>query len=193
MTERKAHLNYKTVYALLDPKTMEVKYVGCSCNPNRRLLEHCSGGVHDSNSTQATWVESIKPLKPELVVLEAMVGDWEEAEQFWILYLRFLGFELTNKSSGGKGSLGCSPSQEVRRLVSLRHSGKLVSEATRLKLSSAGVGRKHSAEETIKLSERSRGNTYSSGYKNALGYRHTEETKARISATLINNNRARGK
>ena len=56
------------VYALVDPKTHLVRYVGQTQQLEQRHAVHCSG----SGGCTAEWVRSLMPLKPVLVSLAAV-------------------------------------------------------------------------------------------------------------------------
>jgi hypothetical protein len=43
-------------------------------------------------------------MMPEIFCIEEVVdADWQEAEQFWIAYFRFVGADLLNQTAGGDG------------------------------------------------------------------------------------------
>jgi len=69
-------------------------------------------------------------------------------------------------------------------LASTRNRGRLLTEAHRQRISESMVGKKKSIEHNKRVSDSMMGNTNCAGKKNALGNRHTTETKARISATI---------
>jgi group I intron endonuclease len=61
-----------------------------------------------------------------------------EAEIFWISYLKWLGATLYNETSGGDGaSPGIPFTEEHKKKISLAHIGKKVSEETRINISKA--------------------------------------------------------
>jgi hypothetical protein len=66
-------------------------------------------------------------------------ADWQESERFWIAYLKFLGFKLTNIEAGGFG--GCSRTPITKRKISLALAGVPKSESHRVKLSKALAGK----------------------------------------------------
>lgn len=108
-----------SIYALVDPRNNEVRYVGKAKNPKLRYASHkCVTG----NSYRANWIRSLQlcGYNPEMVILEETV-DWVESELFWIDYLRSLGARLTNLSKGGEsGPVGWSPTQEQRKKMSAK-------------------------------------------------------------------------
>lgn len=102
------------IYALIDPITKEARYVGKTTNPAYRLKQH----IRNSNNERShkwNWIKGLKAIsmKPEILILETCPeSEWENAEMFWISYLKLLGSRLTNMDSGGMG--GKTPSDETR-------------------------------------------------------------------------------
>lgn len=74
-------------------------------------------------------------LQPEIVIVEEFDESIElnEAEIFWIAYLRGIGCDLTNMTDGGGGTRGLEPwckgkelSEEHRRKISQSNKGRTV-------------------------------------------------------------------
>lgn len=89
---------------------------------------------------------------------------------------RRYGYNLT---AGGDGSVGCIPSEETKRKMSVAHKGIFSGEKHPL-FGKAGkdstfYGKRHSAESKQKMREASIGN------KNCLGRKLSEETRHKIS------------
>ena len=96
------------IYALGCPKTLEVRYLGKSQNPQKRYIAHVSAalrGVYDHHT--ARWIRRLaaEGLKPVLRVLEEVPEGkcWREAERWWIAEGLNLGWPLTNSTAGGDG------------------------------------------------------------------------------------------
>jgi len=103
-----------SIYALSDPRTREVRYVGKTTDPRQRLRQHSSDSRGRITPTKA-WLRSLRRdgLTPIMQVLETCTADaWEERERHHIARLRAEGCRLTNLAEGGNQPL-CSP--EVRR------------------------------------------------------------------------------
>ena len=110
------------IYGLIDPRTQECRYVGKAKNVQKRLKEH----LHKCNLQRHThlnqWLKSLKnnDLSPDTMILEKTnENDWQEAEIFWINYLKFLGAKLTNGTLGGQGG-DISPEARERQAAALR-------------------------------------------------------------------------
>jgi hypothetical protein len=107
------------IYGLIDPRTHQCRYVGKTVlTPNRRLHVHkwrSKAEGHKGHSM--AWIASLcrDGSEPEVITLEEVApgGDWVEAEQFWIEYLRWLGAELCNHSIGGEGQTGFKQTPEM--------------------------------------------------------------------------------
>lgn len=88
------------IYALLDPNTNEVRYVGCSVNPFKRYQEHTNID-RICNEVKHEWVEALSQTgqKPALILLDKC-GDratGRERETAWITTLLTDGAPLTNR------------------------------------------------------------------------------------------------
>lgn len=101
------------IYALCDPNTSEVRYVGKTVLPiERRLLNHLWEAEHKTTH-KANWIRSIG--RPNVVLLEEVVGDdWQSRERYWIQQFD----NLTNASEGGEGPAGWKAPPETKRKMS---------------------------------------------------------------------------
>lgn len=165
------------IYALLDPRTAAVRYVGKSVNPRRRLQSHCSAKAVAKQTHTACWLRSLLDvgLSPSLVIIDGGRGNGHAAaERAWIAEYRRRGAHLTNHSDGGECELSAefraklSASQMGRKMspeaieksAAKRRGKKLGSEARR-HMSEARKGYQPSEEHRQKLSEAGKGRTLS--------------------------------
>lgn len=91
------------IYALRDPRTGRVFYVGKSDEPYLRFRYHV---MRPRNTRKAAILQSIpkRLLKQTLIVLESVpTAEWKIAEKWWIAQCRKQGEPLTNIASGGGG------------------------------------------------------------------------------------------
>lgn len=173
------------IYALLDPFTSEVRYVGKSVDVKRRWYGHC----HDNYRNQtysANWIRSLKPHRPHFIILETVehFSDWIEAEMFWIAYLRSLGANLTNLTLGGEGLNGFTPSKETIAKIRLKTIGqkrnaeicKRMSDSAKKKPPVTEITREKRRISALNASEEVK-NKRKYGFKNK---RHTEESRAKM-------------
>ena len=86
------------VYALTDPRTGTVAYVGITNNAYERFKQHIS--YRDNNGKKHAWIQQLQQEKvmPAMKILE-IVEDEETAlnrERYWINYYKAQGIQLTN-------------------------------------------------------------------------------------------------
>ncbi|MFH1573715.1 MAG: GIY-YIG nuclease family protein, partial [Acidobacteriota bacterium] len=97
------------IYALVDPRDGEIRYVGKADNPKKRCAQHVREAQHKSDSTEKlNWLRELaeKGLKPEVRVLETIpLEEWPDAEVGIIEQLRMEGAQLTNSAPGGAGPI----------------------------------------------------------------------------------------
>jgi hypothetical protein len=95
-------VNKAFVYGLADPRTGEVRYVGCTTNSlSSRLVTHCHGeDIFFGNPQKGRWVLGLikEGLSPDIFLLEEVdVDKRDESELFWIKSMKFMGCDLLNK------------------------------------------------------------------------------------------------
>ena len=84
------------IYALVDELAQEVRYVGKSDDPERRLLDHLKD---TNNPAKWLWIQSleVQNRRPKLIILEeAAVAVEFKRERYWISYYWERGHNLTN-------------------------------------------------------------------------------------------------
>jgi hypothetical protein len=95
-----------SIYALIDPGTGEVRYVGKSVDPEIRFRAHLREKRNSIPSEKRAWIENLRDAgtQPTLKVLETVdADDWQSTEQKWIEFFRSIGANLTNILDGGEG------------------------------------------------------------------------------------------
>ena len=93
------------IYALIDPETNLLRYIGQSKNPNRRLKNHLCPSHLKITNHKNNWIKSLKSkgLKPQLLIIEKVQeSEADEIEFHYISYFRFIGCKLTNLAAKGK-------------------------------------------------------------------------------------------
>jgi len=88
------------IYALADPRTSQIRYVGCTKNPTQRLKEHAGAG--EWIGKLGHWLHELKAggYKPIMVVLQTT--DDKTAEGYWIRHFETTGADLLNVAMTSK-------------------------------------------------------------------------------------------
>jgi hypothetical protein len=108
------------IYALCDPRTREVRYIGASTRGLARPRQHLSlSGNRDNTSVRAHWCRGllVAGLAPLVRVLEEVADRTAlmEAERVAISRFRALGARLLNRQGGGGGIRPCDTTSEQAR------------------------------------------------------------------------------
>lgn len=182
------------IYTLCDPVTEQVRYVGWSFLPKRRLVGHLwRARSGRERSHKANWLRSLEEsgLAPLLRIVESGTSErgWATAEPAWIRHYTNIGCRLTNLTLGGEGVVGLKYSAESRAKMSAAKRGRKLSPEHIKKLGDATRGRKRPPHVREAISRAQRGKTLSAETKAKLsvactGYKHTEQAKAKIVAAL---------
>lgn len=94
------------VYVLIDPRTDEVRYVGCTIDVKRRIRGHLEAARTGHQIPNAAWIRELLKLslKPRMEIVEVTDTDsWEDRERYWIAHFEATGARLTNVHAGGIG------------------------------------------------------------------------------------------
>jgi hypothetical protein len=175
------------IYALQDPNTNEIRYVGKSNEPSRRLSEHL---LENTNTYKVNWIKSLGEVHPNLITLdEVPMSEWGFWESYYIDLFRSWGFRLVNLTNGGDGVSNMST--EMKNRISntlktyynnnghpLKGKPKPPKESERLRVMNVGKSI-HTEEYKKSLAERMMGNTHT------LGNTLTEEHKKKISESQL--------
>ncbi len=161
------------IYALVDPRTNVIRYVGKTKTLSKRLAQHLSKTSLRKLTHKNNWIRSLLQhgLVPTLRVLEITdLTSANDREIHWIARLRQIGVRLVNGTDGGDGLLGYQHSIETRQKLSKSHIG----QTPWIK------GKSHTAESRQKISEAAIGN------RKFLGKRHTALSRLKISTNHKN-------
>lgn len=101
------------IYALVDPRNGEVRYIGKTTNLEARTRTHQDWRSFQGNLPKYDWTCELARagLKPTVRVLEEMAEDWmvgdvlNSAERRWIAHGRAQGWPLLNQASMPKNGL----------------------------------------------------------------------------------------
>lgn len=135
--------NY-TIYALCDPDTTAVRYIGATrISPRIRYSQIKYGYKRGQFQDVGAWVWALiaDDKEPLIVILEEGAQDGINGEKRWIAAYRASGADLFNKSAGGQGTNGVLHTEEWKRANSLIHTGMKRSEETKAKIAASKVGK----------------------------------------------------
>lgn len=157
------------IYALVDPRTNAIRYIGKSVRPRQRRSNHLQ---ERPTCHRTRWLASLRRegLQPVMLILQRLRDgdDWQSVERDWIAYGRAQGWPLTNSTDGGDGvpnlppesrerirqaSIGRNPSEETRRLIGIKSRGRKHSDDHKSRMSSLFKGRHFSDETRQRISE----------------------------------------
>lgn len=162
------------IYKLIDPETLEIRYIGKANDPADRLKQHIAHSQNQSKDTHAGhWIASLckRDLKPLLEIIEEVpFAIWETRELYWIEWHLQHGHPLTNTYFGGKG-VGMVP-PVVRAKMSKARKGKSPTPAAIAKAADARRGFRHTPEAKEKIAAARHGKT---------SYTPSPEVRAKIS------------
>lgn len=166
------------IYALVDPRTQSIRYIGKANEPAIRLRHHLKERY---KSRKCSWVQSLakQGLAPQLLIIECVhVSQWQERERYWIAFYRAQDDQLLNDTDGGDGVHGMRHTAEARARIGAASRGNHYALGYRLTpeqcehKSDALRGTVFTPERCKHISEAKRGHTC------------TEDVRAKISATL---------
>lgn len=143
------------IYALVDPDSKKIRYIGKSIRPQQRLTNQMN---ESSNCHRSNWLQSLRAngKKPYQIILQELKddADWQTCEIAWIRYGRQSGWPLTNNTDGGDGV--CGLPEETRKLMASVWKGRKHKPETIEKLKAARAKRvitestKHKQRESMK-------------------------------------------
>lgn len=125
-------INKGIIYALLDPRTNEIRYIGQTISKlNTRYKAHCTDFKRRITKNNS-WIKSLYNLnlKPNIEIIEENIDisilDNKEIE--YISLYKSYGMNLNNHTIGGKGTKGYIPTstQKINRINSLKNSDELL-------------------------------------------------------------------
>jgi len=145
------------IYALIDPRTNDVRYIGKTVRtPQRRLRRHLAESYLAAGTHKDRWLIVLRAagIEPRIEVLERCqsLTELAEAERRHISAQRAAGVALTNLTDGGDGSGGWKHTPESRKKISAALSGKPKSADHRRNSGLARRGRKASDATRAKQS-----------------------------------------
>ena len=139
------------IYALIDPISKKIRYIGKSFDPIKRLSQHIKESIDTQQNKgrrkwnkRYAWIFSLlsKGLKPEMEILEVCNSKEQsnEREKYWISITPNL-VNMTIGGDGGNTNVGkkFGPfSNEIKNKISINTKKAMISEEIRNKCSLGG-------------------------------------------------------
>lgn len=99
-------MGYTYIYALIDPRTNKIRYIGKANHISKRYYAHIHRAKTSGNERSHVydWIRSLLKLDLKPIVIEideVLESEWEFWEQHYISLYRSWGFKLTNHTEGG--------------------------------------------------------------------------------------------
>lgn len=135
-------MEHTYIYALSDPITGEIRYVGKTSSLKRRIYAHINECKGDRKSYKINWIKSLleKEKRPIISIVDVVnISDWPFWEQYWIEQFRQWGFRLTNLTLGGEGGLGYKHTKYTKKKMRESKLGIPLTEEHKAKISKSLV------------------------------------------------------
>lgn len=168
LSRRRVNLMPRTgvVYAIVNPKTEELCYIGETLDFQTRKVNHLlllRDGKHTNWKLQRLYKHLFQEGYTDFIwwlLAEVDEEHLNDSEISWTT-VRSLGFDLCNISNGGDGRTGPRPphSAETKAKIGAAHKGRALSEAHKEHLR----GKKHTQAWKDAQSIRMQGNTFMAG------------------------------
>jgi hypothetical protein len=192
------------IYALVDPGTGQVRYIGKANDVAKRLKAHLRAARKGSKTYCARWLSGLlqEGRDPVVEILEEVAAEgWIEAERRWIAHYTDAAAPLTNLTAGGDGAI---PNEingdEYRRRVSAgvrrwaatdpdykekcgrATRGKKLPPEWRAKIGAAQVGKKIAPEAIAKAKQTKGQKAYP---KRAMPAEHKEKLRRILTGRVV--------
>jgi hypothetical protein len=164
-----------------------VRYVGKTKGSlKRRLQKHISTAKQGSPFHVSRWLRKVG-FAVVIDLVAVVEGNGCAEEVALIAGLRKIGLDLTNSTPGGDGNV--NPSEEMRRKISAKLTGRKLSAEHRKNISLGNLGKKLSPERCAQIGDLHRGKAVSAETREKMaaakrGTTLSAETRAKVSAAL---------
>lgn len=209
-----------SIYALIDPRDNQVRYIGFTIRTlDERLKDHLECARLGVRRWVYNWIRQVVSceLTPIIEMLEEVDGVAKDREVYWIDQGKKNGWKLTNATVGGSGVIGYVFTDEARKKISKSSKAKWKDDNFRDKVISARLaagykhpagtiekmrknmtGVKRSPEACARIGLSKKGTRLSDAHKDRIsntlkGRVFSEEEKAKISSGLKGNKNQLGK
>lgn len=178
---------YGCIYGLYDPRNGELRYVGQTTrNVKDRFYQHISPYQLTRLSRHSVkWIASLRRLgmvpRVEQLAVAYSVAELNALEIQWIASSRAQGARLTNHTDGGKGQKGRQHTENHKLYMQTVMAGHRTNTQEHMDMLHAlRVGSNHTEETKAKISASKQGQP--SAFKGRI---HSEEAKAKNAAAHV--------
>ena len=149
LTQKKVELGF--IYGLKNPNTKEIFYIGATeSSPKDRLSSHYSHfkeyleGKREKNK-RFEYLENLFPILADIEIIEIIQNDYLYKKEIEYIKEYSNKFNLTNQTDGGTGGNTFTLQEKVDKmkisnLISLKGSGRVMSEEQKKFLSESRMG-----------------------------------------------------
>ncbi len=122
-------MEYTNIYSMYDPLyPNDIRYIGKTIMKiNLRLNSHVRDSKLSINRYCINWMKKVlrEGRKPVIELIDVVeTSNWKFWEIYWIAQFKAWGFELTNLTEGGDGTLGYRHTDKFKNDLSIRLKGK---------------------------------------------------------------------
>lgn len=163
-----------SIYVLKDPRNGDVRYVGETCNPPKRLRGHINNARAGKNGPRGEWICELLDanLRPKMDVVEQCdFSERHEREDYWMKKCEKEGADLLNTAPAGGGP--GRHSEETKEKMS-----KMAKERFSVPENNTFYGKHHTEEAKNAIGSANKGNKQ---WKNWWDSLSDKEKKQRIS------------
>lgn len=130
------------IYALSDPISKEVRYIGKTKSISRRLQSHIDFARNKKRKRRyvSDWILGLlcQNLKPLITIIEEVdENNWTERETYWIKHFKNLHFNLCNLTDGGESNTGYNYSDELKEIRRIARLGWIFPEEVKRKIANS--------------------------------------------------------
>lgn len=104
--KKEKDINKITFIYSLEYPIGNIRYIGKSDFPQKRLKDHIKETKQRNKSHKDKWINSLCELPTLKIIEQTTYEHWQNREIYWIKYYKDKGFNLVNGTDGGEGSNG---------------------------------------------------------------------------------------
>jgi len=142
--KKEKDINKITFIYSLEYPVGNVRYIGKSDFPQKRLKDHIKEAKQRNKSHKDKWINSLCEFPTLKIIEQTTYEHWQDREKCWIKYYKDKGFNLVNGTDGGEGSngfLGRTHTIENRKKFSENKLGKTTPQEIKDKISGENNGK----------------------------------------------------